>query len=48
MLSEHFVITHVTYLHGCTVHVDDIKSFIFPTNAHTINYFKNFKLLKNF
>ena len=32
-------------LHGCTVHVDNIKSFTFPTNAHT-NYSKIFELLK--
>jgi len=23
------------FLHGCTVHVDNIKFFICPTNAHT-------------
>jgi len=27
------------FLHGCTVHVDNIKSFICPTNVHT-NYSK--------
>ena len=30
---------------GCTVYVDNIKSFICPTNAHT-NYFKIIKQLK--
>ena len=34
-------------LHGRTVHVDNINSFICPTNAHT-NYFKIMKLLKSF
>jgi len=29
------------------MHVDNIKSFICPTNAHT-NYFKSVKLLKTF
>ena len=40
-------ITKLVFLHGCTVHVDSIKSFICPTNAH-INYFKCVKLLKHF
>ena len=34
-------------IHGCTVHVDNIKSFICPTNAHT-NYSKIVELLKTF
>jgi len=35
----------ITFLnpHGCTVHFDNIKFFICPTNAHT-NYFKTVKL----
>jgi len=32
-------------LQGCTVHVDNIKFFICPTNAHT-NYSKIVELLK--
>jgi len=34
-------------LQSCKVHVDNIKSFISPTSAHT-NYFKTFKLLKTY
>ena len=34
-------------LRGCTVHVDNIKFFICPTNAH-INYSKIVELLKTF
>jgi len=37
----------VKNLHSCTVHVDNIKSFICPTNAH-INYSKIVELLKTF
>ena len=42
------LLNHSVYdLHGCTVHVDYIKSLICPTNAQT-NYFKNVKLLETF
>jgi len=34
-------------LHSCTVHIDNIKSSICPTNAHT-DYFKTIKMLKTF
>ena len=34
-------------LHGCTVHFDNIKYFICPTNAYT-NYSKIVEILKTF
>jgi len=38
-------INYKVFLHGCTMHVDNIKSFICPTNANT-NYSKTAELLK--
>ena len=37
--------TSFDHLHGCTVHVDNIKSFICLTNAQT-DYFKIVEILK--
>ena len=46
-LSTHMRTYYFFNLHGCTVHVDNIKSFICPTDAHT-NYSKIVELLKTF
>jgi len=40
-------VEHSKCVNGCTVHVDNIKSFICPTNAHT-DYLKSVKTIKSF
>ena len=47
-LEKEKPVNHPKYnLHGCTVHVDNVKSFIYPTNAH-IKYSKIYWTIKNF
>jgi hypothetical protein len=41
------MLNKIICLLGCTVHVDNIVSFIGPTNEHA-NYSKNVELLKTF
>jgi len=44
LIQSYDKITYLTNLRSCTVHVDNIKFFICPTNAH--NSYKIVKQLK--